>query len=75
MRPVLGFLLMFAWPAAAGEMLPLKRGIYVDTRAACKGASRADTLSYWGGDNGINVGSRPAPLAPHRSVRTRWPPG
>src|SRR4029453_4543100 len=32
----------------------LKRGIYVDASVPCKGASNADTLSYWGGKNGIN---------------------
>lgn len=38
----------------AGDMLPLKRGIYVRVGTACEGASNVDTLSYWGGDNGIN---------------------
>jgi hypothetical protein len=40
---------------AAADMLPLKRGIYVDVNVPCKGASNADTVSYWGEDNGINV--------------------
>jgi hypothetical protein len=35
-------------------MLPLERGIYIGALRACRGASNADTLSYWGGDNGIN---------------------
>jgi hypothetical protein len=41
--------------AAAADMLPLKHGIYVDANVACKGASNADTMSYWGKDNGLNV--------------------
>ena len=36
-------------------MLPLKRGIYVDRRVPCKGASNLATISYWGGNNGLNV--------------------
>jgi hypothetical protein len=57
MKPLVFSLLLAlgAQPAAAHDMLPLKRGIYVDASKRCKGASRADTLSYWGGDNGINV--------------------
>jgi hypothetical protein len=35
-------------------MLPLRRGIYVEAGIPCNGASSADTLSYWGKDNGIN---------------------
>ncbi|HEY0630218.1 MAG TPA: hypothetical protein VGD23_12910 [Sphingomicrobium sp.] len=35
-------------------MLPLTKGIYVVVGTPCKGASNADTLSYWGDDNGIN---------------------
>jgi hypothetical protein len=46
--------LIAASAAAASDMLPLKRGIYVDLRVPCKGASNADTLSYWGGSNGLN---------------------
>lgn len=44
-----------AGPAAAGDMLPLERGVYVDAGKPCEGASRGDTLSYWGDDNGINA--------------------
>ena len=36
-------------------MLPLKRGIYVDRRVPCKDASNVATMSYWGGNNGLNV--------------------
>jgi len=48
-------LTLTAWPAVAADMLPLKRGIYVDVSTPCKGAPNADTLSYWGADNGINA--------------------
>jgi hypothetical protein len=47
-------LLLTAAGAVAADMLPLARGIYVTVGTACKGASNADTLSYWGGNNGIN---------------------
>jgi hypothetical protein len=40
--------------AIAADLLPLQRGIYVEAGTACKGASNADTLSYWGDRNGIN---------------------
>jgi hypothetical protein len=41
--------------AIAADMLSLRRGIYVVVGTPCKGASNADTMSYWGGDNGLNV--------------------
>lgn len=40
--------------AAAKDELPLKRGIYVLRDISCNKASNSDTLSYWGGNNGIN---------------------
>jgi hypothetical protein len=40
---------------AAADLLPLRQGIFVRAGAPCKGASNADTLSYWGGDNGLNT--------------------
>lgn len=40
--------------AIAADLLPLQRGIYVEAGTRCKGASNADTLSYWGNRNGIN---------------------
>ena len=46
--------LLFGTSAIAADLLPLKRGIYVRAGSACKGASNADTLSYWGERNGIN---------------------
>ena len=40
--------------AIAADLLPLQRGIYVEAGTPCRGASNADTLSYWGVRNGIN---------------------
>jgi hypothetical protein len=47
-------LLLSVTCAVAADTLPLRRGIYVQAGIPCKGASNADTLSYWGEDNGIN---------------------
>jgi hypothetical protein len=41
--------------AIAADLLPLKNGIYVPTNVACKGASNADIVNYWGGKSGIGV--------------------
>lgn len=48
------YLLLAATDAVAADMLPLAQGIYVRAGTPCEGASNADTLSYSGGDNGIN---------------------
>jgi hypothetical protein len=48
------FVLLCASGVLAADMLPLQRGIYVEAGIPCKGASNADTVSYWGDDNGIN---------------------
>ena len=42
-------------PAKAADQLPLAHGVFVDSGTACKGASTAATMSYWGGNNGLNV--------------------
>jgi hypothetical protein len=47
-------LLLTSTSAIAADLLPLQRGIYVSEGTGCKGASNADTLSYWGDKNGIN---------------------
>jgi hypothetical protein len=47
-------LVLGASGAIAADMLPLTKGIFVVVGTPCKGASNVDTLSYWGGDNGIN---------------------
>ncbi|HYN45326.1 MAG TPA: hypothetical protein VES64_01405 [Allosphingosinicella sp.] len=41
--------------AAAADLLPLTRGIYVREGRACRGASNVDTMSYGGGRNGLNI--------------------
>lgn len=41
--------------AASADQLPLKHGIFVITGTPCKGASNASIMSYWGGDNALNV--------------------
>lgn len=41
--------------AVAADLLPLKNGIYVPTNIACKGASNADMVNYWGEKSGIGV--------------------
>jgi len=41
--------------AVAADLLPLKNGIYVPANVACKGASNADIVNYWGGSSGIGV--------------------
>lgn len=40
--------------ALAADRLPLQTGVFVRADVVCKGASNADTLSYWGEDGGIN---------------------
>ena len=41
--------------AVAADLLPLATGIYVLARTPCKGAPNSDTMSYWGGDNALNL--------------------
>ena len=47
-------LVLAASGAIAADMLPLTKGIFAAVGAPCRGASNVDTLSYWGGNNGIN---------------------
>jgi hypothetical protein len=35
--------------ASAADMLPLKPGLYVPVKSACKGASTAEIVNCWGG--------------------------
>jgi hypothetical protein len=46
---------MLSVGAAAADMLPLKQGIYVPVGRACKGASNAEMVNYWGGKSSIGV--------------------
>ena len=41
--------------ALAADMLPLKQGLYVPVGRACKGASNAEVVNYWGGKSSIGV--------------------
>ena len=41
--------------ALAADLLPLKNGIYAPKNVACKGATNADIVNYWGGKSGIGV--------------------
>jgi len=41
--------------AVAADLLPLKQGIYVPVGRACKGASNAEMVNYWGGRSSIGV--------------------
>jgi hypothetical protein len=38
----------FATPTQAADLLPLKPGLYVPVTSACKGASNAEIVNYWG---------------------------
>ncbi|MBS0479194.1 MAG: hypothetical protein JSR79_07840 [Proteobacteria bacterium] len=46
---------MLSIGAAAADMLPLKQGIYVPAGRACRGASNAEMVNYWGGKSSIGV--------------------
>lgn len=37
----------------AADLLPLKQGLYVPAKSACKGASTAEIVNYWGGKSSI----------------------
>ena len=39
--------------ALAADLLPLKNGIFVPLKSACKGASNAEMVNYWGGKSSI----------------------
>ncbi|QIK78018.1 hypothetical protein G7077_02925 [Sphingomonas piscis] len=41
--------------AIAADMLPLKKGIYVPVSVACREASNAEIVNYWGGKSAIGV--------------------
>ena len=49
----LSLALLTANVAMAGELLPLRHGLYVDVQAACADRGDATTLSYYG--NGIGA--------------------
>lgn len=39
----------------AADMLPLRQGLYVPAGVACRGASNADIVTYWGGKSSIGA--------------------
>jgi hypothetical protein len=47
--------LLSSTSALAADMLPLSRGIYVPVGHACKGASNADMVNYWGGRSSLGA--------------------
>lgn len=47
---------VLATAAAAPDMLPLRHGIFVPTDVACRGASNAAMVNYWGGRSAIGSG-------------------
>ena len=62
-------LLLAATPA---DRLPLAQGIFVDASAPCKGASNADTMSYWGGDNALNVSQAECTIKSLHKAGGKW---
>lgn len=57
--------------AAAADLLPLKKGIYVPVGRPCRGASNADIVTYWGGRSAIGAAqatSTITSLAKHGNV-------
>jgi hypothetical protein len=42
-----------ATSAIAADLLPLKQGLYVPAKSACKGASNAEIVNYWGGKSSL----------------------
>lgn len=47
--------LLASGTAIAADLLPLKNGIYVPIGRACKGASNAEIVNYWGGRSSIGA--------------------
>jgi hypothetical protein len=45
----------FPLAAKSADRLPLTHGIFVATDTACKGAPNVAIMSYWGGNNGLNI--------------------
>jgi hypothetical protein len=43
----------FAATTHAADLLPLKQGLFVPAKSACKGASTAEIVNYWGGKSSI----------------------
>ncbi|MCP3732920.1 hypothetical protein M9978_21110, partial [Sphingomonas sp. MG17] len=54
-RVAFGACIFVSTAAVTPDMLPLNKGIYVPAGKACKGASNADMVNYWGGKSAIGV--------------------
>lgn len=63
---------MLAVGAAAPDMLPLKHGIFVPVGVACKGASNADMVSYWGGKESISYSQTECTIKKMSKVGTTY---
>jgi hypothetical protein len=50
---VLAAALSASTSAIAADLLPLKQGLYVPVKSACKGASNAEIVNYWGGRSSL----------------------
>lgn len=44
---------VLATATQAADLLPLKQGLYVPVKSACKGASNAEIVNYWGGKSSL----------------------
>jgi hypothetical protein len=65
-------LIALASAAAAADMLPLRQGIYVPLASACKGASNAEMVNYWGGDSAIGVAQAECKIKKLAKAGTRY---
>ena len=70
MRRLLVIPLLLA--AAPADRLPLAQGIFVAAASPCKGASNADTLSYWGGNGALNVSQAECTVKSLRHTGSQW---
>ncbi len=52
-RVMIAAALLIGATGVAADMLPLKKGIYVPVGSACKGASNAEMVNYWGAKTSI----------------------
>lgn len=63
---------MLAVGAAAPDLLPLKQGIFVPVGSACKGASNAEMVNYWGGKSSIGVAQASCTIRKVRHTGTTY---
>ena len=58
--------------AAPADRLPLAHGIFVASESPCRGASNVEIISYWGGDNALNVAQAEYIVKSLRHSGNRW---